>query len=165
MMRAITIGFFQNFSLAMFLLALIAGVVNSRRDFKDRLAESLFCWTALLALGITGVYTFIMHAYFPSLSAAAIGWATSPFQYEVAVANLAVGVLGLLAFRASYDFRLATTVAASVWLWGDAIGHIYQMARFHNFSSGNAGSWFWIDVVLPIVLWWSLLHIKICKLR
>ncbi len=68
------------------------------------------------------------------------------------IADLVQGVLGLLAFRASRDFRRAATIGVAVWLWGDAIGHVHQMIVAHNFAPGNAGSWFWSDLLVPAVM-------------
>lgn len=144
-------GLLNHFSLVMLILALVisffSGIVSA-----IPINEQMFRWVALLAVGFTGVFTFIMHAFFPETSAAAIGWSTSPFQYEVAIADLTVGVLGLVAFNASVGFRAATVVADIIWQWGDAIGHIHQMITEHNFSSGNAGSWFWLDIIIPLIL-------------
>ena len=132
----------------------VAAIALLRKGSFDRrtVGETTFRWLALLAVGISGLYTALMHIVFPDQSAAAIGWAPSPFQYEVGVADLTVGVLGLGAFRASYGFRLATTIAAACWYGGDAIGHIRQMIVAQNFAPGNAGPWFWTDVLVPIIL-------------
>ena len=90
-----------------------ASLVRSGSFDRRTVGETTFRWLALLAVGVSGLYTALMHIVFPDQSAAAIGWAPSPFQYEVGVADLTVGVLGLGAFRASYGFRLATTIAAA----------------------------------------------------
>jgi len=95
--------------------------------------------------------------FFSEITAAHIGWETSPFQYEVGVADLTVGVLGVLAFCGNSGFRWAATIAAAVWYWGDAVGHVRQMIVAHNFAPGNAGSWFWTDVLVPLVMIVSLI--------
>ncbi|MEK7298835.1 MAG: DUF6790 family protein, partial [Candidatus Margulisiibacteriota bacterium] len=59
-----------------------------------------------------------------------------------------------MAFSRPRPFRLAAVVVVSVWLWGDAVGHMYQMAVSHNFAPGNAGAWFLTDIVVPLLLWW-----------
>jgi hypothetical protein len=150
--------FFKNFSLFLFVIAIVIGIVY-RFYSAISFSESIYKWVALLALGFTGVFTFIMHVFFPAISAANIGWATSPFQYEVGIADLTVALLGIVSFKASRGFRYATVLAAMVWLWGDAIGHGMQMMARKNFSAGNAGSWFWMDVIIPFVLWIALITI------
>ncbi|SRR5579883_2019928 len=142
-----------NFSLAMLILAVIFILFHSLIRFKYvSFYEITYRWIALFALGFTGIYTFIMHAFYPDIAAAAIGWATSPFQYEVAMSDLAIGLLGIFSFKASQGFRLATVFAGAVCLWGDAAGHLYQMMVNNDFSPGNTGSWFWTDLIIPLVL-------------
>lgn len=148
-------GVLYNFSLVMFVLAVLIAIALSRPwqgVAKSTLYEELFRWVSLLAVGFVGIYAAVTHIFFPHISAAEIGWETSPFQFEVGVADLAVGILGVIAFRAGLGFRAATTIAATVSLGGDAVGHVHQMIVAHNFAPGNAGPWFWTDVLVPLVL-------------
>jgi hypothetical protein len=151
MIESLIRGFLGDFSLVM-LVASLAIAALRRGQGGVGFAETLLKWMLLLAVGVTGLYTFVMHVFFPATSAANIGWAVSPFQYEVGIADLTVGMLGVLAFWGDFGFRLAAVIAATVWLWGDAIGHVREMVLTDNFASGNAGSWFWTDVLVPIVL-------------
>lgn len=149
-----------NFGVCMVVLAIIFCIINRLVNKKMELAEIIYRWFALFALGYTAIYAFVMHAFFPNFTAATIGWANSPFQFEVAMANLGFGVIAILSFYRNYGFRLATVIGNTCWLWGDAIGHAYQMMTYRNFTMGNAGSWFYMDVFLPL-----LLLICIIKLR
>ncbi len=149
-----------NFMLFLFLLSLLIAFAQWMMHQKTPTYDILYRWLALLPVGIGGLYTFVMHAFFPDIAAAAIGWQPSPFQFEVAMADLGFGLIAILSFRASYGFRMATVIANACWLWGDAIGHIYQIVSQHNFSQGNAGSWFWMDVIIP-----ALLILSISKLN
>ena len=155
---------FENCSLVMLVLAIILAIfdriINAFRQHRLSSSEILFRWIVLLSIGVTGLYSFAMHAFFPDLTAAAIGWSNSPFQYEVAVANLGFGLIGVLSFCASYGFRSATVIGNLCWLWGDAVGHIYQMIDKHNFAIGNAGSWFWMDVLVPLILLICIMKMK-----
>lgn len=155
MLTKLISGFFNNISIIFIVLAIIiagAKVLIRRISNKTKIYEEFYRWTTLLSAGFIGIYTFIAHAFFPEISAANIGWQTSPFQYEVAVANLGFGLCCILAFWASYSFRLATVIGISCWLWGNAVGHIREMIVAHNFSPGNAGPWFWSDVIVPLLL-------------
>ena len=137
------------FMLAMFFIALHKFVVRGRlSEF-----EIVYRWMALFPLGLTGIYTFVIHAFYPQIADAAIGWAASPFEYEVAVADLALGLIAVLSFNASYGFRLATVIANSVFLLGCAFNHIYLLVMQGNFNVGNAGSWLWLDdLILPLIM-------------
>lgn len=160
----------ENFGLLMFFLATL--IILIHRKFASASisnAEIVYRWIALLPLGVTGIYAAILHGFFGSMAAANIGWLPSPFQTEVAMANLGFGLIGILSFRASYGFRLATVIGAVCWLFGDALGHIYQMIKFHNFANGNAGTWFWLDIIVPFILVICIIRLradrKIYKLR
>lgn len=150
----------QNFSLVMFILAAIFMLIHRIAIGRISEAEIIYRWVALFALGFTCIYAFIMHAFFGEMAASIVGWQPSPFQFEVAMADLAIGVLGVLSFNASFSFRLATVIAATICLWGDAAGHVYQMIQAQNFTIGNAGSWFWMDIIIPLVLIISLIKMK-----
>jgi len=158
-------GFFENFSVVMLVAAVVLAGAFARLH-RDRpgghFAEQLLRWTLLLSVGVQGIFTFIVHVFFPATSAANIGWAESPFQYEVGIADLTVGVLGVLAWRGDFGFRLAAVIAAVCWYWGDAVGHVRQMVISGNFAPGNAGPWFWTDVLVPIVL---LASVIFCRRR
>ena len=73
------------------------------------------------------------------MTARFIGWADSPFQAEVGFASLGFAVVGFLAFRGSFDLRLAAVVGPALFLLGAAGGHLYQMVAAGNFAPGNAG--------------------------
>lgn len=144
------------FSLFMLLLSIAFILLNwVRRKTIDH--EVMYQLIALLPLGVTSIYAFIMHAFFPVIAAQAIGWQNSPFQFEVAIANLAIGVIAILSVYQSYGFRLATVIASACWLWGDAIGHLYQILIYQNYTTGNAGSWFYTDMLVPLMLCFYIL--------
>jgi hypothetical protein len=150
----------SNFSLAMFVVALFFILLHKLFMRSMPLAEIAYRWTVFFALGCTSLYAFVMHAFYPDVAAATIGWMVSPFQFEVAMANLAFGVLGVLAFNASYGFRLATALGAACLWWGAADGHLYQLFTEHNFSVGNAGSWLWMDLLIPLILLTCIIKLK-----
>jgi formate-dependent nitrite reductase membrane component NrfD len=152
-------GVLMNFSLVMLILAVALALAFSRpwrTAGRSHLAEEMFRWVSLLAAGLVGLYTGVTHIAFPQTSAAEIGWANSPFQFEVGMADLTIGVLGLLAFRAGLGFRAAATIAVVIFFGGDAIGHVGQMITADNFAPGNAGSWFWTDILIPLLMVASL---------
>ncbi len=152
MLASITSLVLANFGFTLLIVALILSAIQWATQQRLPSPEIVYRWVILLPVGISSLYCFIMHAFFQHYTAAIIGFANSPFEYEVAIANLALGVIAILSRGASYDFRLATVIAYTVWLWGDAGGHLYQMVTHHNFTPGNAGSWFWLDCIIPFIL-------------
>lgn len=82
------------------------------------------------------------------------GWPTgSPFQYEVAAANLAFGILGVLCIWWRGSFWLATGIGSAVFLFGAAMVHLCDLVLHHNLAANNAGLILWLDdLTLPILL-------------
>lgn len=149
-----------NFDLVMFILASIATVVHSLVDTRQSPYEILYRWFILLPVGITAIYVFLMHIFFPQHVSSIYGWQMSPYQIQMAMANLGYGITAILSFKASYHFRLATVVGVTFWLWGNAVGHVYQIQVLHTLSPDKAGSWIFTDMFVPIILIISMLKLK-----
>jgi hypothetical protein len=114
-------------------------------------AERLLAWLLLLPIGVTGLWAGISHVFFPAMAAAHIGWQVSPFQFEVGMADLAIGVTACVAFWQEPPFKAAAVCAASIFLLGDAIGHVREMTVAGNFAPGNAGVPFYMDIICPVL--------------
>jgi hypothetical protein len=143
-----------NFTLTFFVLGLLASAIALWRRTERRRAaivEVLFSYFLLFSIGFANFYNFVLHVFFGEMSARFIGWEDSPFQLEVGFASLGFAVLGFLAFKGSFDLRLAAVVGPACFLWGAAGGHVYQMIKAHNFAPGNAGIIFYSDILIPVV--------------
>ncbi len=158
----VTITFVMaNYSLTFFMLGLVVSVFAIVRSTSsiDRplVVEKLLAWYVFFSIGIDNFYNFVMHVFFGRMSAAFIGWADSPFQFEVGTASVGYAAVGLLAAFRSYDHRLAAVLGPGIFTLGAAAGHIVQMVTTHNFAPGNAGIIFWTDIFIPLfgfVLLW-----------
>jgi len=116
-----------------------------------RAAESLLIWSLPLNVGVNGLWAFLGHTARAKETAGEIGWpAGNPFQKEVAVANLAFGVLGLLSARFRGPFWFATAIGQGVFPWGASVVHSREMMKERNFNPGNAGPVFSFDILLPL---------------
>jgi hypothetical protein len=113
--------------------------------------EALFKWFLFFSIGVSFIYNGVFHVFFGDMAAKLIGWPNSPFQPEVGFASLGFGLIGLIAPWRSFDMRFAAIAGPTVFLWGAAAGHIYQMVTAHDFAPGNAGIIFWTDIILPII--------------
>src|SRR6185437_7034419 len=148
-MIAEAIGFsIRNLPVLLFILAL---AIAALQRHGEPAAQRFLSWILLLPIGVTGLWAGISHVFFPAVAAAHIGWQVSPFQFEVGMADLAIGVTACLAFRRDLNFKAAAVSAASIFLLGDAIGHIRQMVVAGNFAPGNAGVPFYMDVICPLL--------------
>jgi hypothetical protein len=137
----------SNFTAILFVAALACAAFEKPRPT----AEGALAWLLLLPIGVGGLWAAFFHIAYPEMAARFIGWADSPFQYEVGVADLALGVAGCAAFRASLGFRAAAVLVNAIFLLGAAIGHVRQMIAEGNFAPGNAGPVFYLDIILPVL--------------
>lgn len=139
-------------------LVIAAGVgIHMMHHREDRNGAGLFKaftpWFLAVVVGLAGIWSFMGHTFFSDETARSIGWTTgNPFQFEVAVANLSYGILGLLCLRYHGKFWWATVAAYTVFLWGAAYGHIYDLLVNNNHEPGNAGFVLYADIVIPVLL-------------
>jgi hypothetical protein len=81
---------------------------------------------------------FFGHFFISDSVAESIGWPTgNPFQLEVGVANLAVGILGGVAMGRRDGFREATVIAATVFGVGATVVHVMDVIESGNLAPGN----------------------------
>jgi hypothetical protein len=113
--------------------------------------EALFSYFLLFSIGFSLFYNFVLHSFFGEMAAGFIGWKNSPFQAEVGFASLGYAVIGFLAFRRSFELRLAAVIGPSLFLVLAGIAHIRQIIIAHNYAPGNAGLFLYMDFVIPIV--------------
>jgi hypothetical protein len=145
----------SDFTLTFLAVGLIASGVALMRAPRPLTApavvEALFAYFLLFSIGFSFLYNFVMHTFFGPMAARFIGWADSPFQAEVGFASLGFSALGFLAFRCSFDMRLAAILGSALFLLGAAGGHVYQMITAHDFAPGNAGTIFYTDIFIPMI--------------
>lgn len=116
-------------------------------DFAvDRALRYLF----IFPLGLVSLWAFVGHVFFPERAAAAIGWQGSPFQFEVGVANLGIGLAALYAAFAPFTARIAVAIVAACFLIGAGIGHVHGILTDGNVAPGNAGPILIADFLTPL---------------
>ncbi|MFA4877415.1 MAG: DUF6790 family protein [Methanoregula sp.] len=96
-------------------------------------------------------------------SLACLSPAGSPFQYEVGIANLALGVVGILCYHFRDNFWLATILANAVFLLGDGVGHVRDILLNANYAPMNAGVPLYRDFLFPLAQ--ILLRLMLRKAR
>jgi hypothetical protein len=116
-----------------------------------RFLELLLQWSLVVNVGVAGVVGALSHTVRWRESAATIGWPPgNPFQLEVAAANLAIGVLGLLCARLRGLWWWATAVSSGIFLLGAAVVHVWDILTTGNRAPGNAGAVLYWDVLTPL---------------
>ena len=134
------------------LLTLISKIRNKPLN-RMRVVEIFLISFLVISVGLGSIWGFIGHAFLSQQVAANIGWAAgNPFQQEVAFANLAIGVLGILCYWIRGNFWTATVIVSSIFLLGDAYVHIINIIQYANYAPGNAGSVLYMDIFGPVIL-------------
>ena len=142
-------------------LAVLAAAADIARAPQPRgralICDRLLRWIFFFPLGLMGLWGFLGHVFFAAQAAASIGWQPSPFQFEVGMANLGIGLAAAIGAFMGNTFRLGVNIVAAGFLWGAAAGHVRQMIDAGNFAPGNAGPIFYTDILTPlavfILLW------------
>jgi hypothetical protein len=142
------------FLLVLTLLGAFIQVFLQRRTMTCRSGVEVFLvWFLAIMVGVVGIWSFIGHTVFATQVAESIGWPPgNPFQTEVALTNLAFGVLGLLSVKIAGSFRLATIIGYSIFMVGAGIGHIYQYVVFSDTAPDNIGIPLYLDFIVPLIL-------------
>jgi hypothetical protein len=136
-------------------IALVGGFVQSRRH-KDRLAVDVhLVWWMVWVVGIASVAGAAFHIFDGPQVAEMIGYTRGDggFQWENAMGDLAIGVVGIIAYWFRGHFWLATIVVLTIQYLGDAAGHLYFWIVENNTKPYNIGIPLWTDILLPIVMW------------
>ena len=136
-------------------LCIAFSLIRNRKELSPKkVVETILLYILFINVGLSGLLAFYGHAFLADKVAASIGWATgSPFQFEVAVANLAFGLLGVLCLYFRGDFWLATGIGYSTFLFGAAYGHIKEMIMSGNHAANNSGLVLYIgDIAMPLLI-------------
>ncbi|MCU1514826.1 MAG: hypothetical protein JWO10_1916 [Microbacteriaceae bacterium] len=102
-------------------------------------------------IGYAGVGAGISHIFFGKRISKTIGFAKSPYELEVGFADLAFGIVALMASSFSPEFSLAIILVSSIFRVGCGIGHIRSMIQERNFAPNNTSILF-VNFVVPAFL-------------
>lgn len=143
------------YPLIFFGLAVISALTHLARTKKRTNAktiEIILLWLMVWCIGAQGVFAAVFQIFTPEMVAKDIGWQVSPFEFEVAVGNLGMGVAGLLALLWRGKYWLGPLITYLIFIYGAAYGHIVQQSR-GDVSSYNSGIFLWVgDVIIPTVI-------------
>jgi 4-amino-4-deoxy-L-arabinose transferase-like glycosyltransferase len=105
---------------------------------RERRLEIFLLYLFGIGVAGSGIGGFFGHFFISDSVAESIGWPTgNPFQLEVGVANLAVGILGVVAMGRRDGFREATVIAATVFGVGATVVHVMDVIESSNLAPGN----------------------------
>ena len=127
------------FSVLPVLLAALHVRLDAGANDRLRKAEIYLVYLFMLGVAASGQSGFFGHVFTPDAVAESIGWPKgSPFQQEMGFANLALGVLGLVAAGRRDGFREATVIAVAVVGVGATVVHVTDILQEGNLAAGNS---------------------------
>lgn len=146
------------------LLPLLLTVAHIRLDRQanttTRCIEVALMYLLAISVGANGIGGAFGHLFLSDLVAEGIGWPTgSPFQLEMGFANLAIGVLGVMAISRRDGFRTAVIIATTIIGVGATFVHLQDIVAHDNLSPGNTIQNIsnLLDPILLIGLsWWAM---------
>jgi hypothetical protein len=97
-------------------------------------------WACLLAVGVAGVLSFVRHSLLDRGDAARMGWDNgkpNPFQVEVGLANLAWGILAILAVALSWGLAVYSACFLVFGIYMAAVT-VFKVIRA---AGGEPGGW------------------------
>jgi len=106
--------------------------------------EDLLGYLMLFTFGFTGIGNAIAHFFYTDRVISFVGFSS----FEIGVANLALGAIGILSFWMRRGFLNAALLANTIWFWGTAVG-LLRLDRFTPNQSVN----FLVDLLIPVVVW------------
>lgn len=156
LMDVITTCILSNFSLVALWLALALALISvlvrgsslTAADEYETFLRYLFLFPGAFA----SFYVFLIYRFFPGIAASSLDWPPSPFQWEVASAGLAFGIICLLSLRSCHGFRLATIIGFTVWLWAISWGYLMEVIGNNGVVSMEGGLWLCVDFILPALM-------------
>jgi hypothetical protein len=105
---------------------------------RERRLELFLLYLLGIGVGANGLGGFTGHLFASDQVAESIGWpAGNPFQLEVGFANLAIGILGVVAIGRRDGFREATAIAATTFSVGATVVHVLDIVETGNLAPGN----------------------------
>ena len=141
------------FALVAFVAASIHVAISAkRRSGTAAIVGTYLIYLLFIYVGLMGLFTAYFHVFEPNRASASIGWSPSPFEYEVGMADLTMGVLGVLCIVFRREFWLATAIGNAVWFLGDAVGHVREMTLHNNHAENNAGIFLVFEFAVPILM-------------
>ncbi len=157
--------FVRMFAYSFLPLLLATGHILLDRQSRTpaRRIEIFIIYVLAISVGANGLSGAFGHIFLSDLIAEGVGWPTgSPFQLEMAFANLLIGVLGLMAISRRDGFRTAAILATTIIGLGATAVHLWDIAAAGNLAPGNTiqNVSNLLDPILLIGLTWLAVRIS-----
>ena len=133
---------------------IIVHLLLMKQRSAKKIVEIILMSLLVIAVGLGAVIAGAFHVFNGPATARMIGWEPgSPFQYEVGVADMALGLIAMLCIFVRGRFWLAAILANSFFLLGCMAGHVRSLAESGNLAAYNIGPNIIVsDLIVPLAL-------------
>lgn len=139
---------------AVSLVAMAVGILRLKERSASRVLEVVLACILGINFGVGSILAGALHIFYGPETARMIGWAPgSPFQYEVGVADVALGLVCFLCLFIRGNFWLAAIIAQCTFLFGCMAGHFMNQRTHGNVAEYNIGLKIVVgDFLLPLIV-------------
>ena len=110
--------------------------------------SKIFLLYFLFGIGLSSLNAYMFHVFFTSTSPAL---STNLFQYQLGMAYLGIGILGILCLFLRENFWLATIIMNTVFNWGIAVRYLSLMLKSHEYKLSGTGLLFDLYILVPLI--------------
>jgi len=129
--------------------SLMSGVTNWS---AHEIAAIFLFWCLAGFMGVATLISGFQHIFNSDRMAEYIGWEKgSGFQLELGWAEVGIAIAACLTPFLGGTYAIAPTISGSVFFFAAAVVHARDMVKTGNFSAGNAGPVFYVDIGMPVV--------------
>lgn len=126
--------------LAVSLVAIAVCLLRLKERSASRVLEVILACLLGINFGIGSIMAGAFHIFYGPETAKMIGWgAGSPFQFEVGMADVALGLISFLCIFIRGNFWLAAIIAQCTFLIGCMVGHVMNLRAQGNAAEYNIG--------------------------
>ena len=134
---------------------LLGGVIGLAARSRLSMVTAMIRYILLLAIGVTCLWEFVIQTFFASSFAGSMGVMQTPFQFEVALANLGIACAGIWAFKKGVDSWVTVAIMATCFNAGTALAFVWNMLFGHV---AHAGHMVYADILTIFILDLLLLY-------
>lgn len=116
------------------------------------IGRALIRWLFIFPLGTQAVLDFLTYGFLPQTMAEQFGWAPSPFEMQVAFANLGLGAASFYAAFAKRPARIAVALAVACYLVGSGLSLVNNILDGDDLAAGVAGAILLQNFLTPVAV-------------
>lgn len=138
------------FSILLTFLPFFLGFLHTKLS-QGSLIDRIFCYYLFIAVGVQGIASGVMQAFFSETVTQYVHWPFSPFIVELGLANISYGILGLLSPWMGRGWQTATCFGYASFLLFTGMRHALELLD-KGVNPGNSGPFAYVDYLVSSIL-------------